>query len=83
MPSILGFDEFRRRLWVELELPDIKIDRERHLTADLGFDSLQLFEIAILVEIISGKVIPSDIPIADLTLGELYHFYATATANPT
>jgi hypothetical protein len=75
---ILGRDAFVEVLRRELRL-DAKIVSESRLVQDLGFDSLQFLELAVLlVERGAPEFIEVDRRLA--TVADVYRMYSTATA---
>jgi hypothetical protein len=77
---ILGFEMFRARLAAETRPALATADRDLRLLDDLKLDSLDLFEIAVVIAEL-GVVVGYE-EIATATIGDLYRRYATARAVP-
>jgi acyl carrier protein len=78
--KIVGFDRFCSLFRDEFELDDRPLSRDTHLVNDLGFDSLELFRLAILVEMLAPIDLPDEIDFNTLTIGSVYDHYAVTAA---
>jgi hypothetical protein len=78
--KIVGFDHFCTLFRDEFVLGDDSLSRDTRLIHDLAFDSLQLFRLAIFVEMLAPIDLPAEIDFDALTLGAVYDHYAVTAA---
>ncbi len=74
--GILGFDEFTERIVTFFDLPDVP-DTGTRLVEDLGFDSINMFELVLFLEEVGGHEVPEAVVTSINTVGDLYDTYAT------
>lgn len=81
MGRVLAFDEFVGRFAAEFGLDHADaptLVRGTRLVGDLGFDSLELFRVNILLDMLAGVLVPEDLDaMADFTLGDVHYYYVT------
>ena len=80
MPQIVSFDEFRRRLGLEFAF-ETELSPTDHLVEDLSFDSFQMFQLSMLIELLSGCETSTELD-GDLTVEGAYQLYAAQAALP-
>lgn len=75
------FKDFAGRLltMLDVELP-AKLTRDADLYADLGLDSLQAFQLVLLIESLTGVVVPPETVPALYSLGDAFDYYAMLSA---
>ena len=82
----LNPDDFVRNLVTELELDYCEVSLESHLVNDLGFDSLQMVEAAVLISEMAELTIDDDdwyaIDFSQSTVRDLYMFYLMRSGPP-
>lgn len=75
---VLGFEEFADRFAVEFGVAEDRwpLPATTRLVADLGFDSLDLFRVSILLDVLAGVLVPEDLDaLDDFTLGDVHYYY--------
>ncbi len=75
---ILGFDEFAERFAIEFDVAEERrpLPASTRLVADLGFDSLDLFRVSILLDVLAEVLVPEDLDaLDDFTLGDVHYYY--------
>ena len=72
MDEVRSFDEFGERLLVELDLAPVRLREETHLVEDLGFDSVLVFELLLVVEDWIGVMLPVALIGQLVTMGDVY-----------
>jgi acyl carrier protein len=77
---IVGYERFCALFREEFGLHDTELSSETNLVNDLAFDSLELFRLAILIEMLAPIDMPADIDFDALTIGAVYHHYAVTAA---
>ena len=70
--ELLSFDDFGERLLVELELAPVSLREETRLVDDLGFDSVLVFELLLVVEDWIGVMLPEALIGQLVTVGDVY-----------
>ncbi len=83
MLPLLSEGEFYRALDAEFgDLhPPGTFNREARLVDDLHLDSLDLLRLTIFVESLAPIELPEQMDPADVTVGDLYHYYFTLGAH--
>lgn len=76
-----GFDAFADALGAELELPVSNVCADTRLADDLGFDSVLLFELLLVIEEWTGVLLPEALLGQLLTVGDVYELYRTRRAQ--
>lgn len=74
----LEFDDFAERFAVEFDVPAERrpLPPSTRLVADLGFDSLDLFRVSILLDVLAEVFVPEDLDaLDDFTLGDVHYYY--------
>ena len=79
--DILRFDAFADALFAELELPPATPGADTLLAEDLGFDSVLLFELLLVIEDWTGALLPEALLGQLLTVGDVYEVYRTRRAQ--
>jgi len=74
----LSFEEFCAHLDETMGVPSADLDRDASLAGDLGFDSLDMAELVVLVEDLGGVAVPEDAFGTLATIGEVYDYYRGA-----
>jgi acyl carrier protein len=59
------------------ELDPTEVSLDARLVDDLGFDSIMFLEIALLLEAYADQAVDDDLLSSLLTVGDVYHYYAT------
>jgi acyl carrier protein len=77
----LEFEAFGVALLSELELAPITLYDETHLVDDLGFDSVLLFELLLVIEDWTGVMLPEALLPHLETVGDVYEVYRTRRAQ--
>jgi len=75
---ILGYDEFAERFAIEFDVAEERrpLPPTTRLVADLGFDSLDLFRVSILLDVLAEVLVPEDLDaLDDFTLGDVHYYY--------
>lgn len=75
---ILGYDEFAERFAIEFDVAEEHrpLPPTTRLVADLGFDSLDLFRVSILLDVLAEVLVPEDLDaLDDFTLGDVHYYY--------
>lgn len=75
----LSHDRFRAELFHYFELTDVPSGR-RHDLADLGFDSLMLYECCLFIEELAGHDLVSEALDQVRTVEDLYGLYLQAAS---
>jgi len=73
----LTFDAFADALFAELELPAASGCADLRLVDDLGFDSVLLFELLLVIEDWIGVLLPEALLGQLVTVGDVYEVYRT------
>ena len=71
---MLSYDDFWRRVQDALTLPHGEVPREAQLGVDLGFDSLSMAELLLLVDDL-GADVPEDLALSVVTADDAYTLY--------
>jgi acyl carrier protein len=77
----LEFEAFAAALFAELELPVTALDDHIRLIDDLGFDSVLLFELLLVIEDWVGVLLPEALLPQIQTVGDVYEVYRTRRAH--
>ena len=77
----LTFDDFADALFAELALPPCGACADTRLVDDLGFDSVLLFELLLVVEEWIGVLLPEALLGQLVTVGDVYEVYRTRRAQ--
>ena len=77
----LPFDAFGDLLLAELALPEARLRDDTRLVADLGFDSVLLFELLLVLEEWLGVTLPEALLGQLETVGDVYELYRTRLAH--
>ena len=75
---VLEFEEFAERFAVEFDVAEERrpLLSSTRLVADLGFDSLDLFRVSILLDVLAEVLVPEDLDaLDDFTLGDVHYYY--------
>lgn len=72
-----GFDEFVRLLRGLLDLDLDGVTPDHRLNADLGIDSIMLFELFVWLEGVAAREVPHELMDSLETMGDLFHWYST------
>lgn len=75
---ILSYDEFAERFAIEFDVAEERrpLPPTTRLVADLGFDSLDLFRVSILLDVLAEVLVPEDLDaLDDFTLGDVHYYY--------
>ena len=75
--DVVTFDAFADALFAELELPPCGACAETRLVDDLGFDSVLLFELLLVIEDWIGVLLPEALLGQLITVGDVYEVYRT------
>ena len=74
-------EAFGAALLAELELPPTPLDDDTRLVDDLGFDSVLLFELLLVVEDWIGVMLPEALLPHLETVGDVFEVYRTRRAH--
>jgi acyl carrier protein len=77
----LSFDAFADALFAELELPPASAGADTMLSDELGFDSVLLFEMLLVIEDWTGVLLPEALLGQLLTVGDVYEVYRARRAQ--
>jgi len=77
----LEFEAFAAALLAELELPAVDVRDDTRLVDDLGFDSVLLFELLLVIEDWAGVMLPEALLPHLETAGDVYEVYRTRRAH--
>ena len=77
----LTFHAFSDALFAELELPPVSASADTLLAEDLGFDSVLLFELLLVIEDWTGVLLPEALLGQLLTIGDVYEVYRTRRSH--
>lgn len=75
---VLEFEEFAERFAVEFDVAEERrpLPSSTRLVADLDFDSLDLFRVSILLDVLAEVLVPEDLDaLDDFTLGDVHYYY--------
>jgi acyl carrier protein len=81
--ALLDYDNFCDLLAVEFSLDRDALRADAAVVADLGFDSLLIFEIVLLIEELSGVTLPEALIGQLVTLDDFYSIYLTRASQGT
>ena len=73
----LEFDAFVDLMLVELGLPALPLRDETRLVEELGFDSVLMFELLLVIEDWIGVMLPEALIGQFVTAGDVYDIYRT------
>ncbi len=75
---VLEFEEFAERFAVEFDVEEGRrpLPPTTRLVADLGFDSLDLFRVSILLDVLAEVFVPEDLDaLDDFTRCDVHYYY--------
>jgi acyl carrier protein len=75
--ELLDYDEFCDRLADEFGLDRRRLVADAAVVADLGFDSLLIFEIVLLIEELAGATLPEALIGQLVTMNDFHAIYVT------
>jgi hypothetical protein len=75
--ALLTQQQFLRAVAEALDLDPDSTAADHRVGPDLGFDSVLVLELLLVVEEL-GAELPEQLDVPDLTLGDLYAFYAVS-----
>lgn len=70
-----GFDAFAADVARHFGIEGVALSNETQFVDDLAMDSLQLFELVVLIEDMIGALLPQDLLDEIRTLGDADHWY--------
>jgi len=79
--DVFTFGTFADALFAELELPAAGACADTRLVDDLGFDSVLLFELLLVIEDWIGVLLPEALLGQLITVGDVYEVYRTRRAQ--
>jgi len=79
--SPLEFDAFGDLLLAELVLAASPLQRDTRLVEELGFDSVLMFELLLVMEDCIGVMLPEALVGQFVTVGDVYELYRTRTGD--
>jgi acyl carrier protein len=78
--EVLAFEDFAERLLNELELAPMQLCEDARLVDDLGFDSVLVFELLLVVEDWIGVMLPEALIGQLMTMGDVYAVFRARAA---
>ena len=79
--ELLDYDEFCDRLAADFSLDRVALRADAAVVADLGFDSLLVFEIVLLIEELAGVTLPEALIGQLVTMDDFHSIYVTRASQ--